>query len=163
MKCEVEKMSSLRGVHRLRQFREMLDYALPFTGLDAALPGIIRFVIVTAPRMARLNMLHLGHQGTTDVITYDLRSDGGDFLAGVFDAPPILAEIYLCPQVARQFAGQFGTTPSHELFLYGVHGLLHLAGEDDLTDDERASMRRAESRVLAAVEQKYAIDGFLDR
>ena len=158
MKTEVIKMSAVRGVRNIKLLREMLDYALPFTGLDAKQPGIIRFIIVTAPRMTKLNMLHLGHVGTTDVITYDLRSED-DFLNGAFDdTPPTLAEIYICPEVARQFAQQFNTTPAHELFLYGVHGMLHLAGEDDLTDEARASMRKAEARVLGEVSKKYNID-----
>lgn len=160
MKTEIEKMPSVSGVRHLRQMRQMLDYALPFTGLSAQQPGTVRFIIVTPARMCALNMLHLGHEGPTDVITYDLRQEG-DFLSGVFGEEPLLAEIYLCPEVARQYAAKFGTTPAYELFLYAVHGLLHLGGEDDLTDEARASMRAAEKRVLTEVTNRFGLPDFL--
>ncbi len=98
--------------------------------------------------MTSLNALHLGHQGVTDVITYDLRNPDLLFPA---DEEPVLAEIYLCPQVALQNAGLYGQSPSRELFLYALHGLLHLQGEDDLDDRARASMRAAENRIMQAM------------
>ena len=150
---QVTRMSSLRGLRHLKDYRQAIQTALPFTGLEKpGDDGVVSFVLVTPASMARLNALHLHHQGTTDVITYDLRGDLFGTQAVPDDEPATLAEIYICPQVAREYAARFGNSPSRELLLYAIHGLLHLAGEDDLTDDARLSMRAAEARVMAALQ-----------
>ena len=158
MRLVLTKMPSLRGVRDLHRLQEALSFALPATGLDATKPGRIDLVLVTRPRIIALNALHLHHQGATDVITYDLR-DG--FALPDENGECQLAEIYICPAVAAEQAPKFGETPSRELVRYAAHGLLHLAGEDDLTEEALAAMRRAEARVLAAAEQRYSLEGFL--
>lgn len=163
MRLIVTKMPSLKGVHNIARFNKALEAVLSVTGLDASLPGEIQIVFVTVPRMTALNALHLHHSGPTDVITYDLRQQDNS----AFDMPaefgePTLAEIYVCPEVARTQAPQFNETPSRELFRYAAHGLLHLAGEDDLTPEALASMRKAEQRVLDAAEKLgYNLQQFL--
>ena len=42
-----------------------------------------------------------------------------------------------------------------ELMLYLVHGCLHAAGENDLVESDRLSMRRREAEVLAQLRKKY--------
>ena len=158
MRLTLAKMPSLRGVHRLPQMLQALQFSLPATGLALDVPGHTDLVLITRHRMTILNGLHLHHQGATDVITYDLR-DGFTLQPSNFE--PLLAEIYVCPEVAIEQAPQFGETPSRELFRYAVHGLLHLAGEDDQTSEALASMRRAEARVLTYAETRYRLEGFL--
>ena len=160
MRIDLTKMTRVRGIRDLPRFREALAAALPLTGLDASARGVLRFILVTRPRIIWLNRLHLGHVGDTDVITYDLRDDLRPGL------PPeageaVAAEIYICPEVALRQAPRFSASPSRELFRYAVHGMLHLAGLDDLTPRDRAAMRRAEARVLAATETRISLDGFL--
>ena len=47
--------------------------------------------------------------------------------------------------------------------LYAVHGMLHLSGQDDLTEADRAEMRRKESEALSALERRgLRLEGFLD-
>lgn len=158
MKVEIIKMPVLRSVRNLTLFKEAVEYALPFTGLDATADGVLQFIMLTRPKMTELNGLHLHHSGATDVITYDFR---GGFSAEMIDEDETIGEIYFCPAVAREQAPQFGTSASRELFLYAVHGMLHLAGEDDLTPEALASMRKAEQRVLAEVEKKFNLENFL--
>lgn len=161
MKIVVSKMASLRGVKNLALFEKALNAAAVSTGLDLSAPGEIHIFFVTVPRMIALNALHLHHQGDTDVITYDLRDEEE------FDLPEeagerVLAEIFVCPEVARRQAPQFSETPSRELFRYAAHGLLHLAGEDDLTPEALASMRKAEERVLNYAENAgFSLEKFL--
>ena len=158
MRLTVTKMPSLHGLRNLRRFQEALSFALPATGLDCAIAGRIDIILVTRPRIISLNALHLHHQGATDVITYDFR-DGYAIPDEQGDRQ--LAEIYICPAVATEQAPRYNESPSRELFRYAAHGLLHLAGEDDLTEEALVSMRHAEARVLTAAEQRYSLDGFL--
>ena len=87
-------------------------------------------------KMAELNERFLGHEGATDVITFDYSEGKGK----------VHGEIFICPDVARVQAKEFGTTPQMELVRYLVHGLLHLHGYDDRTAAKRAKMKRAEEK-----------------
>lgn len=94
--------------------------------------------------MARLNAQFLGHHGRTDVLAFALGDDGAAPEAG----PVVAGEVYVCPAVAAEAAVRFGTGLGDECVLYAVHGMLHLAGFDDLDPASRRAMRRAEQRVL---------------
>ena len=161
MRVTLKKMSSLRGVRKLPALLDALEDVLPETGLDMETEGEIHICLVTRPRIVALNAMHLHHQGPTDVITYDLRG-AGDFMPPDESWTPVLAEIFVCPDVARRQSSLFGETPSRELFRYAVHGLLHLAGEDDLTPEALASMRKAEQRLIdSAIAKGHKLDDFL--
>jgi probable rRNA maturation factor len=60
----------------------------------------------------------------------------------------ILGEIFVCPEVAYQYALEHDREFAEELCLYVLHGLLHLLGYDDLDKKERQKMRRAEKHWL---------------
>lgn len=65
----------------------------------------------------------------------------------------ILGEVFVCPEVALDYATQHQLDPYQETTLYLVHGLLHLMGYDDLTEKERRKMRQAEKRHLEYLQQ----------
>ena len=76
----------------------------------------------------------------TDVLSFAY-SDEGEPLAGEIIVNAELA--------ARQAAGR-PHSAQDELMLYLVHGLLHLLGYDDHTEEDVGRMRRREHEVLAA-------------
>jgi probable rRNA maturation factor len=90
--------------------------------------------LVDDDAIAAINRQFLNHTGPTDVISFDLGGGGG--------------EIILSTERAVIVAKQLRRKPAHELALYLVHGLLHLAGMDDATTAQRRAMRAAERRVL---------------
>jgi probable rRNA maturation factor len=63
----------------------------------------------------------------------------------------ILGEIFICPEAAIEYARGKSIDPYAETTLYVIHGLLHLAGYDDLETDDRKEMRKAEKRCLHAL------------
>lgn len=100
-----------------------------------------------------VNREHLDHDHPTDVISfvYAARRPGN---AGIPVAPPrgqgldIEGEVLISTQTALRTAAEYGWQPQDELTLYLVHGLLHLCGYDDLTEDELRLMRERERAVL---------------
>lgn len=60
-------------------------------------------------------------------------------------------EIIVSSEYAARLAPEFGWRPLDELTLYIIHGLLHLCGYDDLTDEELPIMRRREREVLSII------------
>lgn len=84
--------------------------------------------LVTSRAMAALNKEHLGHTGATDVITFALGTD----VNGV-----LLADIYICVEVAREQARSHKVTLREEVQRLVVHGVLHARGYDHPIDDSR--------------------------
>jgi probable rRNA maturation factor len=58
-------------------------------------------------------------------------------------------ELIVSTETAIREAAAHGWSPQDEVLLYVVHGLLHLCGYDDLTDEARPAMRVREREVLA--------------
>jgi len=112
------------NVARLRQL----------AGTAAADFQSLSIVLVGDTEMARLNLRYHAVTGTTDVLSFDYGAGHGELIISVAQA------------VAQ--ARHYRTTPSRELALYVVHGILHLQGYDDLTSDKRRRMRAAERRLL---------------
>ncbi|MFZ4099948.1 MAG: rRNA maturation RNase YbeY [Chlamydiia bacterium] len=68
---------------------------------------------------------------------------------GPLEQPRVLGEVFVCPQVAREFVLAGGTLPlDEEIALYIIHGLLHLFGYDDIEEQDVARMRQQEHLYL---------------
>lgn len=105
--------------------------------------------IVAAPEMTRLNETHLGHQGSTDVITFDYRGPG---------QPELLhGEIFVCIDEALLQARRFRTTWQSELVRYAVHGILHLCDFDDHSASDRRKMKQAENRLVRSLTAQFSL------
>ncbi|MDB4908407.1 MAG: hypothetical protein JWO05_3191 [Gemmatimonadetes bacterium] len=95
--------------------------------------AMLSITFVTPRRMAALNREHLGHRGATDVISFH------------FDRPspdaPLLGDIYICPDVARQHARANGVGVREELLRLAVHGTLHVIGWEHPEGDGRLESR----------------------
>ena len=102
---------------------------------------------VSRKKIAQLNAEFLGHEGPTDVITFDYAEEGN-----------LNGEIFICPDIAIVQAKEFGTSPQMELVRYLVHGLLHLRGHDDRTPEKRVKMKRAEDKWVRWVAKRFPCD-----
>jgi probable rRNA maturation factor len=98
------------------------------------------FHFVDPEEMARVNQAFLQHEGSTDVITFDLTADtpGAD----------VAGEIFICVDDAIRQARRFRTTWDREVARYMIHALLHLHGMDDHTEAGYRAMKREERRFL---------------
>lgn len=59
-----------------------------------------------------------------------------------------LGEVFVCPEVAIEYAHAHNTDPKDEVCLYIVHGLLHLMGYDDIEEKDRKIMRKKEKSCM---------------
>lgn len=111
----------------------------------------INIVFASGRTMARINREFVGHQGVTDVITFNYL-EGGDGL----EPGDIAIELVICPEVAqREGKLREDSSYAHEMVLYIVHGLLHCSGHDDLEPATRSRMRKAEQRLMACLEKEF--------
>jgi probable rRNA maturation factor len=59
-------------------------------------------------------------------------------------------EILVCASIAEARAREFGNTPTIEVALYVIHGLLHLSGLDDIDPADALQMAETQQKVLEA-------------
>lgn len=103
--------------------------------------AMLSITLVNRTTMARLNREHLGHRGATDVITFALSET---------PEQGVLADIYICPDVARAHAAAHSVGIREEVARLVVHGVLHACGWDHPIDDSRTTSpmwRRQEQLV----------------
>ena len=114
--------------------------------------AMLSIAFVTEREIGRLNREHLGHRGPTDVISFGFAPPGSE-PAGGPSAAPVIGDIYIAPEVARENARRHGVGVREELARLVVHGVLHVLGHDHPEDDEgraRSPMWRLQERRLRA-------------
>lgn len=105
--------------------------------------ALLSITFVTAPAIARLNREHLGHRGPTDVITFALGAGA--------PGTPVVADVYVCPEMVRDNARRAGVGVREELARVVIHGTLHALGHEHPEDDGRTEspMWRRQEALLA--------------
>jgi len=91
----------------------------------------ITVLIVSDRRMAMLHKEFCGLAGPTDVLTFQH------------------GEIVISAETAARQARIFHSNLMAEIQLYLLHGLLHLAGFDDVTAHQQKRMQRLQNKLLA--------------
>lgn len=99
----------------------------------------ITFCFVNNRIIRKLNSRYLGKNYSTDVLCFDLSPNQKE----------ILGEIAISTDAAVHNARIFKTTPRSELYLYVIHGLLHLLGYDDNNSQNRKIMQKKAAQILS--------------
>lgn len=115
-----------------------LEGAMDSLGVQAY--AQVSLVLSTDEELHRLNLAYRGIDGPTDVLSFPF--DAGH-------VPPeesvaYLGDILISVPYARRSAAAQDRPLDAELCLLAVHGLLHLLGHEDETDDGAERMRQAE-------------------
>lgn len=103
--------------------------------------------LVNGEEMARLNEEFLGHDGSTDVITFDYQETAR--------AGELCGEIFISVDDAVDCAPRFRTSWQAELARYLVHGVLHLQGHNDRRPAARRAMKKLENRWLKQLSMRF--------
>lgn len=104
--------------------------------------GEIAFIFTDDNFLREINRSFLEHDYNTDVITFDLSGESGK----------IDGEIYISTETVKQNAVLYKTLFYEEIKRVMVHGILHLAGYDDVNKKDRIQMRKMEDYYL----EKYS-------
>jgi rRNA maturation RNase YbeY len=92
-----------------------------------------------------LNREYLDHDYNTDVLSFSLQDpDAGD-------SNTVEGEIYIDLDTAAERHEEFDTTFEEETLRYVIHGLLHLVGYNDATEEGQSTMRSKENTYLEAI------------
>ncbi len=103
--------------------------------------SMLSITFVSSRSSAAMNRKHLDHRGPTDVITFAL---GADPMGAV------IADIYICPDVAREQAAELGVGVREEIARLVVHGTLHACGMEHPEGEGRMTspMWRRQEQLL---------------
>ena len=105
--------------------------------------GWLNIIILKTDEHTNLNARHLGHNYPTDILTFE------------YDEEVVMnGEIYINEEVMVENALEFGVEVDNELVRLIVHGVLHLAGLDDHTVEEKNFMTLNEEKYLKLIGTK---------
>lgn len=105
----------------------------------------LSILITDDAEIRELNHQYRDIDSPTDVLAFPMGEGEGAELAG-----PLLGDIVISAETARQQAIQFGRELPEEIRMLLAHGLLHLIGWDHQTDEEDRLMRARTSELCAA-------------
>jgi probable rRNA maturation factor len=104
--------------------------------------ALLSITLVSKRAIARLNAEYLGHRGPTDVISFGFRR--------ATDGDPVVGDVYIAPEIAREYAPAAGVAVREEIARLVVHGTLHVLGYDHPESDgrEASPMWRRQERIV---------------
>jgi probable rRNA maturation factor len=107
--------------------------------------ALVSITLLGRAAMAKLNREHLGHRGATDVISFGFTRAS--------EADPVVGDIYIAPEVARENALSRGVPVREEIVRLVVHGTLHILGYEhpesiDAAEREASPMWKRQERIV---------------
>ena len=104
---------------------------------DKAL-GEITYIFCSDEYLHKINVEHLKHDTLTDVITFNYNVED-----------VISSDIFISIDRVKENSISFKTSFKNELLRVMIHGVLHLVGYDDKSDEDKKVMRAKEDFYLS--------------
>ena len=133
---------------------------IQFQTIDVMMPHLdferVRFWIASVIKMADFKVGELHYYFCSDEALLNINRErlGHDFYTDIVTFPLSDCEVYIssefCLSLDRIAENSliFGRSFESELLRVIIHGVLHLIGYDDLTDEDEATMRSKEEECL---------------
>jgi len=103
--------------------------------------GELNFLFCYDDHLHQLNVEFLAHDTLTDILTFDYNVD-----------KQVFADICISIDRIQDNAAEHQTPVLNELHRVMAHGVLHLCGYKDGTDNEKIQMRKKEDEYLSQLE-----------
>ncbi len=98
----------------------------------------INYIFCDDTSLHKINVEYLNHDTYTDIITFPLE----------VTSQHIEADIFISVDRVKENAAQFEVDFKKELLRVMAHGILHLIGYSDKSDEEKSTMRVAEDLAI---------------
>lgn len=102
--------------------------------------GEISYIFCSDDYLLDINKTYLKHDFYTDIITFDYT-----------DAKKISGDLYISIDRVRDNAQELNLGFEQELHRVIIHGVLHILGLKDKTEEEAKEMRKAEEECLKSL------------
>lgn len=100
--------------------------------------GDLNYIFTSNDQILQINKQFLQHNYYTDIITFNYCEEN-----------EVSGDIYISIDTVRDNAQDYNVTFEQELNRVIIHGVLHLLGFDDASDEEKALMRKKEDECIA--------------
>lgn len=118
-----------------------VDFAIKNEGYST---GNITYVFCSDEYLLNMNKQFLNHDYYTDIITFDYVKD--DIASG---------DLFISYDRIKDNARSFDVSCETELLRVMIHGVLHLIGYDDLTDEDEAEIHKMEDFYIDVYNSKF--------
>ena len=99
--------------------------------------GDINFIFCSNNYILDINIKYLSHNYFTDIITFNNNEQN-----------KISGDIFISIETVQSNSIEYEVTFNEELKRVMIHGILHLLGFDDATDEEKLIMRTKETEAI---------------
>lgn len=102
--------------------------------------GELNLIFCSDSYLLKINQDHLKHDYYTDIITFDYRV--GNYVSG---------DLFISVDMLKFNSNNEGVSFFNELYRVVVHGVLHICGYGDKSDDDKKVMTNKENEALALI------------
>lgn len=118
-----------------------IDYAVKNEG---CFTGNISYVFCSDEYLWNMNKQYLGHDYYTDIITFDYVED--KYISG---------DLFISIDRVGDNAKTYNVSRETELLRVMIHGVMHLVGYDDQTDEQEAEIHKMEDFYIDVYNKKF--------
>ena len=108
--------------------------------------GNIHIILTSDSYLLQLNLDHLGRNYFTDIITFNYNTNN-----------TVSGDLFISIERVLENAAEYKVSNSNELLRVIMHGILHLVGFDDLTEEDKNQIRVEEDCALEKVKDLIVI------
>lgn len=123
----------------LKDKRKIRDWIIKTVENEDYKVGVLNYIFTNDSILLQLNKEYLNHSTLTDIITFDMSENDGE----------IDGDIYISIDRAKENAREFKVPLTNEVNRLLIHGVLHLIGYKDKTEEDRQEMRAKEEFYLS--------------
>lgn len=128
------------GIHfRLEDEAATRKWILSVLSREGSRAGELNYIFCSDEYLHKVNLDYLDHDTLTDIITFDLSDEDEENISG---------DIFVSIDRVRENAEALGQDFLTELHRVLAHGVLHLLGYGDKTEEEKSLMRKKEDEHL---------------
>lgn len=122
----------------LKNQEQITDWMLATAKEEGKHIGALNYIFCDDEYLHRINVEFLNHDTYTDIITFD-------YCVG----DELISDVYVSVERVKENAENFSPSFEEELHRVLIHGLLHLCGYKDKTEEESGIMRTKENYYLS--------------
>ena len=122
---------------RLKDTRKTVKILEKVIGKEDRISGDLMFIFTDDESLRKINVEFLNHDYFTDVITFNYNTEDR-----------IMGEIYISIDRVRENSYNYNVSLKSEILRVMIHGILHLLGFNDNSEEDRTRMRLKEDLCL---------------